>query len=459
MIDVSSLKGLTQDSRAVEQGFLFAAFEGEQSDGRDYIPAAIKSGATVILAPTGTTLPKDSSAELVTDDNPRKTFAHLVAQFYPNQPDTIVAVTGTNGKTSIVNFVEQIWKSLGFNAASIGTLQGGMTTSDPVTLHKNLVALKSDGITHLAMEASSHGLHQYRLDGANVSAAGFTNLSRDHLDYHKDMDDYLTAKSRLFTEVMNANGTAIINADTPQAQTLIDGINAKIWTYGRAGEHFKIISLTPTPHGQKCEFEILGERYNLNINLVGEFQILNVLCALALVMSEEGVDHKKAIASIDNLKGVRGRLENIKGHPQNAGIYVDYAHTPDALENVLNALRPHTDNKLICLFGCGGDRDAGKRAQMGEIANNLADEIIITDDNPRSEDPACIRAAIMAAAPKATEIGSRREAITHAIQNLTHGDVLVIAGKGHEQGQIFATHTDPFDDAEEVKAAIKTLKV
>ena len=465
MIDVSSLKGLTQDSRAVEPGFLFAAFKGEISDGRDYIPAAIEKGATHILAQQDTTLPDGANAQLITSDNPRKTFAHLVAQFYPDQPETIVAVTGTNGKTSIVNFVEQIWRSLGYSAASIGTLQGGMTTADPVALHKTLTKLKADGITHLAMEASSHGLHQYRLDGTKIKAAGFTNLSRDHLDYHKDMDDYLAAKSRLFTEVMEQDGIAIINADTPETQKLKPQIKSKIWTYGRAGDDLQILSLEPTTHGQNCELKIINETYRLEINLVGEFQISNALCALALVLSQDGadkeVDKEKAIQSLQNLHGARGRMELVEGHPSGAAIYVDYAHTPDALKNILTALRPHAQNKLICLFGCGGDRDKGKRSEMGKIASDLADKVIITDDNPRSEDPASIRAAILtgaSSAPEITkEIAGRRDAIHQTIKTLKHGDILVIAGKGHEQGQIFADRTDPFDDVTQAKQAIKNL--
>jgi len=460
MIDVSSLNGLTQDSREVREGYLFAAFKGEQSDGRDYIEAAIKAGASHILTDTSLrTSAKQSrpGVEYIYDDNPRKAFAHMVAQFYPAQPETIVAVTGTNGKTSIVNFVEQIWTQLGYNASSIGTLEGGMTTADPVSLHKKLSESAGQGITHLAMEASSHGLHQYRLDGAKISAAGFTSLSRDHLDYHADMDEYLAAKSRLFTEVMEPNGIAILNADIPEYESLNACITSKKWTYGHNGKDLKILSLTPSTNGQNCEFKIKDETYHLNINLVGEFQIMNALCALGLVLAQDGIDTKKAIQSLENLKGARGRLQHVNGHPTGAAIYVDYAHTPDALEHVLTALRPHTDKNLICLFGCGGDRDTGKRAEMGKIANDLADETIITDDNPRSEDPAAIRAAILSTAPSGKEIANRRDAIHETIKNLSQGDVLVVAGKGHEQGQIFATHTDPFDDVNEAEKAIQSL--
>ena len=457
MVDVSSLKGLTQDSRAVEPGFLFAAFKGEQVDGRDYIPQAIEKGASVILADMGVQLPEAANAELVTNDNPRKTFAHMVAEFYGEQPKIIAAVTGTNGKTSVVHFTQQLWQALGYKAASIGTLSGGMTTADPVTLHNKLKDLKGEGVTHLAMEASSHGLHQYRLDGVSVSAAGFTNLSRDHLDYHKDMDEYLAAKARLFTEVLQDGGISIINADIPETQKLIEQIEGEVWTYGYKGEQLKLISVSPTPHGQSCELLASNKSYRIELNLVGEFQLMNVLCALGLMLAQGDVDQDKAVQALETIEGAKGRLQVIKGHPAGAAVYVDYAHTPDALGHVLNALRPHTENKLICLFGCGGDRDKGKRPQMGEIASNLADEVVVTDDNPRSENPSTIRSEILVAAPNASEIGDRREAIQKTIQSLTQGDVLVIAGKGHEQGQILADRTDHFDDAEEAENAIQGL--
>ncbi len=461
MIDISEIKGITQDSRAVEPGFLFAAFKGEKSDGRDFIPQAIANGASHILADTSlraSAKQSGDSVHYIFDENPRKTFAHLVAQFYPKQPANIAAVTGTNGKTSVVHFVEQIWHVLGFKAVSLGTLSGGMTTSDPLTLHQNLTQLKDEGITHLAMEASSHGLHQYRLDGANIKAAGFTNLSRDHLDYHTDMDDYLAAKTRLFTELLEPSGIAILNADIPEFETLKAQIKTKIWTYGRKGNAFQIISITPMPQGQECELKILNETHRIYLNLVGEFQTYNALCALALVLSDQTIDKEKAIRALESLKGAPGRLQYVQDHPSGAAIYVDYAHTPDALEHVLKALRPHTENRLICLFGCGGDRDKGKRSEMGRIVNNLADALVITDDNPRSENPASIRAEILSGAPSATEIPDRREAIHQTIKTLKTGDVLVIAGKGHEQGQIFADRTDPFNDVTEAQTAIQNLQ-
>lgn len=458
MPDTKSFQGLTSDSRAVKDGYLFAALEGVNMDGRGFIPAAIKNGATHILAPENTRLPDGViDVELITDPSPRKALAHLAAEFYGAQPNRIAAVTGTNGKTSVVCFAEQIWKALGFNASAMGTLQGSLTTSDPVTLHKTLKEKSGDGVTHLALEASSHGLHQYRLDGVNISAAGFTNLSRDHLDYHETMEDYLAAKTRLFTEVMDEGGAAIINADNAEGQALIKNLNCKIVTYGRAAQDLKLLDVKPKSQGQDVVLEIFGKTHTLNIPLVGNFQIMNALCALGLVLAEGDIDQDKAIAALENLQGAKGRLEHIAGHPKSAAIYVDYAHTPDALEHVLSALRPHSEGKLVCLFGCGGDRDKGKRPVMGEIASRLADEVIVTDDNPRSEAPAGIRAEIIAGAKSAKDIADRAAAIKSAIQNLEKGDVLLIAGKGHEQGQIFATQTEPFDDAEEVKKIIENL--
>lgn len=460
MINVKSLKGLTEDSRAVKDGYLFAAFTGTQNDGRDYIPAAIKNGASHILACEGTQLPvgTEDTVRLITDPAPRKVFAKLAAEFYEDQPAYIAAVTGTNGKTSVVHFTQQIWTALGFKASALGTLQGTMTTPDTVSLHKNLKALSDDGASHLAIEASSHGLDQNRLDGVKIKAAGFTNLSRDHLDYHKDMSEYLAAKMRLFTEVLDPKGVAVINADSAQGQDIISANDRRTLTYGAAGKDLKILSVTPQPQGQKISLEIFEKAFDLTIPLVGDFQIMNALCALGLVLADDkDIDRENAIAALETLKGAKGRLEYVEGHPKSAAIYVDYAHTPDALDHVLNALRPHTAGKLVCVFGCGGDRDRGKRHVMGEIAARLADHVIVTDDNPRSEDPAAIRAEVLKGAKNADNIGDRHEAIKTAMQDLEQGDVLLIAGKGHEQGQVFATHTAPFDDVNETKKIIKSL--
>lgn len=467
MIDVSSLKGLTQDSREVKPGYLFAAFKGEKSDGRDYIEQAIEQGATHILTDVSkkqmsSPRKRGSSAEIITVENPRQTFAHLVAEYYNAQPEIITAVTGTNGKTSIVHFTKIIWEALGYKAASLGTLSGKMTTADPVSLHEELQNLAQSGITHLAMEASSHGLDQYRMDGVRINAAGFTNLSHDHLDYHKDMDAYFKAKTRLFTDVMDKDGIAIINADDEYGRRLIaicKDAGRKYLTYGFKGEDLKIEKAEALPQGQNITLKIKNETYRIEFPLVGEFQLLNALCALGLILAQDGIDQGKAIAALETLTGAPGRLQSVPGHLKGAGIYVDYAHTPDALDHVLKALRPHTENKFVCVFGCGGDRDKAKRPEMGEIASRLADRVIVTDDNPRSEDPASIRSAILAAAPSAREIGGRRKAIQTAINDLAKGDVLLIAGKGHEQGQIFADHTDPFDDVTEVQNALKAMKV
>jgi len=396
----------------------------------------------------------DDETIIISCQNPRQTFAKLCSEFYADQPATIAAVTGTNGKTSVVHFVQQIWSALGYQADMLGTLSGNLTTADPVTLHEMLKDKAGQGTTHLAMEASSHGLDQYRLDGVKLSAAGFTNLSRDHLDYHGDMAGYFKAKSRLFTELLEENASAVINADDDWGQKLIDQVT-KPFTYGYKGQDLKLIKVEPLPHGQLIELNYKNETHRLNINLVGEFQILNLLCALGLVLTSGEVDAQKAIATLETIKGARGRLERIADKP----IYVDYAHTPDALEHVLNALRPHTQNNLICVFGCGGDRDKGKRPEMGVIASKLADQTIITDDNPRSEDPAAIRTEILAAAPKATEIPDRRAAIRAGINAMQDGDVLLIAGKGHEQGQIFAGRTDPFDDKQEIETYLKEEKL
>ena len=465
MMDVKTLKGITQDSRAVKQGYLFAAFPGKKSDGRDFIPTAIEHGAVAVLAPEGTDLPAGAkNVELITDQNPRQAFAKLAAEFYDAQPENIVAVTGTNGKTSVVTFVEQLWKTAGHKASSMGTIKGAMTTPDPVKLHGELADLAAAGVTHLAMEASSHGLDQYRLDGVKVEAAGFTNLSHDHLDYHGNFDAYYEAKARLFSEILKPDSDnpkyAIINADSPEfgrLESLCLEHGVKVMSYGYKGKDLKLLSVKPTTHGQQLELGILGTHKDLILPLVGEFQAMNALCALGLVLAQDPENKGHYIEALENIQGARGRLQLVSGHPKDAAVYVDYAHTPDALEHVLKALRPHTQGKLVCVFGCGGDRDKAKRPVMGDIAGRLADTVIVTDDNPRGENPADIRAAILRTASEAQEIGDRRKAIGHGVQSLEAGDVLIIAGKGHEQGQVFADRTDHFDDVEEAGAAIESL--
>ncbi len=474
-IDVSRLKGLTQDSRAVREGYLFAAIQGVQNDGRRYIADAIRHGACVILAPENTEFPETSGVTFVQDANPRSALAHLSAAFYKRQPAHCVAVTGTNGKTSTALFVQQLWNLAGKRSASLGTLgvlggdgvacsvtgAGSMTTPDPVALHAVLSDLSASGVDHMALEASSHGLDQYRLDGLRIEAAGFTNLSRDHLDYHPDMAEYKRAKMRLFSEVLSADGVAVLNADVPEyaeISAICAGRHIKVISYGFSASNLKIITISPQSQGQVLTLEVLGHPVKVTLPLVGAFQAMNALCALGLVSAHEPEKAQDYAAYLAQLKGAPGRLQAVRGHPAGAGVYVDYAHTPDALETVLKALRPHTAGALVCVFGCGGNRDKGKRPVMGQIAGRLADRVIVTDDNPRSEDPAQIRFEILKGVQQALESDDRREAIRLAIAGLQSGDVLVIAGKGHEQGQVFEKHTDPFDDVDEAKTAIETLR-
>lgn len=463
------IAGITADSRRVQRGFLFAALPGSKVDGKSYIEDALMHGAVAILAQEGAELPPGSSAILLTDPNPRKALAMIAAKFYDLQPDVIVAVTGTSGKTSTVTFTQQLWTLSGISqCASLGTLgirgpgmarPGSLTTPDTVSLHAELADLASVGTTHLAMEASSHGLDQYRLDGVRVTAAGFTNLSRDHLDYHADMNSYLRAKSRLFSDVLERSGTAVINADDECFEALAAicrKAGHRVWAFGENGKDIRLLERKTRPLGQDIKVSVLGEEFSLTIPLVGQFQVMNALLALGLVLAGDG-EPQTMVPLLEKLEGVPGRLQLVQGHPSGAAIYVDYAHKPAAVEAVLNTLRPHTEGRLICLLGCGGDRDAGKRPIMGRIAAGLSDLVIITDDNPRSEDPAKIRAAMLEGAPDAIEIGDRGEAINWAVSQLRTGDVLVVAGKGHESGQIIDGTTYPFDDVEEVNKAIKRL--
>jgi UDP-N-acetylmuramoyl-L-alanyl-D-glutamate--2,6-diaminopimelate ligase len=460
------IRGLTSDSRKVAPGYLFAALPGGARDGRSYIDDAIDKGAVAVLAPTHTTL-KDYGRRitLVTDDNPRRHFALLAARFFGRQPETVAAVTGTNGKTSVADFTRQIWQRLGRKAASLGTLGVApphpqapisLTTPDPVDLHRCLAGLAMDGFDHLVMEASSHGLDQFRLDGVAIKAAAFTNLSRDHLDYHGDMESYLAAKMRLFTELLADGGTAVLNADTIEYEALRQACEKRgheSLTFGIAKSDLRLACREPLAEGQRLFLNLFGRPYSVDLPLVGIFQASNALAALGLVIAT-GAELDAALEALATLRGVPGRLELAATTHKGARVYVDYAHTPDALKTVLTEIRPHTEGRLHLVFGCGGDRDRGKRPIMGALARRLADRCIVTDDNPRGEEPAAIRAKILAAVPEARDIGDRRDAIETAIAALEAEDVLVVAGKGHEAGQIVGDQVLPFDDGEVARAAV-----
>lgn len=454
-----TLAGLSADSRKIRPGYLFAAIPGTTVDGRLFIGDAIANGATAILAPPDVTADNvGPDVTLVTDANPRRRLARMAAEFYSPQPQHTVAVTGTNGKTSVASFTRQLWEKLGNNAAYIGTLgvrangfdhDGGLTTPDPVDLHELLHRMKLSDINHVAMEASSHGLDMHRLDGLNVQAAAFTNLSRDHLDYHGSMESYRTAKLRLFEELLVRGGTAVINTGA-QEYDRIANIAAerdqKVLSYGLQNGQLRTIKRQVTTNGFDLEIDILGNRYALTFPLPGLFQIENALAALGLVIAT-GADPKEASPLLADLVGVPGRLQPVTSLKNGATVYVDYAHTPDALSTVLTALRPHAAGNLHVVFGCGGDRDKGKRPMMGGIASSLADITIVTDDNPRSENPSAIRREVLEACPCAADIGDRSEAIYRAMKALQAGDVLCVAGKGHEQGQTIGDRVIPFDDA------------
>lgn len=464
--DEPNIVGLTADSRAVGAGFLFAALPGVKTDGRSFIPAAIQAGAVAILVSAGSERPEvAANATWIESPNPRRTFALLAAAFHGIQPERVVAVTGTNGKTSTVQFARRIWEILGLKSAALGTLgligagldrHGSMTTADPVKLHADLAETARAGVVRLAMEASSHGLDQRRLDGARVRAAGFTNLTRDHLDYHKTFDAYLAAKSRLFSDLVDADGTAVLNADVPEFAPLSEICRTRgvrVLGYGLNGVELRVREAVPDSRGQLLRLSILGRDVEVELPLVGRFQAWNALCALGLVIGA-GDDPLAATDALSKLTGVPGRLQHAATTGTGAPVFVDYAHTPDALETVLNALRPHAEKRLICVFGCGGDRDRGKRPVMGELAGRLSDRAILTDDNPRTEDPAFIRSEVKAGSDGLEEIGDRRSAIRAAISGAETGDVVVIAGKGHEIGQTVGTETVHFDDAEEARAAV-----
>ena len=454
---------LTADSRTVIPGSVFVALPGTAADGRTFIPQAIAKGAVAIVAAGSAAA---AGVPLITADDPRRLFARMAARFYGAQPDIAVAVTGTSGKTSVATFVREIWTAMGFRAASLGTVgvvspEGTMelehTTPDAMTLQEIAAKLAAADVGHLAIEASSHGLDQRRLDGLRIAAAGFTNLSHDHLDYHASLEDYFDAKMRLFEELLMRGSAAVINVDTPRGQEAARRARARgldVWSVGQAGETIRLLSVTRGPSGQHLAVDVRGRHHAIDLPLAGGFQVSNALVAAGLVLATGG-DEKIVMHALQSLKGARGRLELAGRSRTGAAVFVDYAHKPDALENALASLRPYARGRLHVVFGCGGDRDRAKRPLMGEIAARLADRVYVTDDNPRSEDPAAIRAAIMAAVPGAIEIGSRAAAIRAAIDALEEGDVLVVAGKGHEEGQKTGHQVLPFNDHEAVKAAIE----
>ncbi|WP_417623274.1 UDP-N-acetylmuramoyl-L-alanyl-D-glutamate--2,6-diaminopimelate ligase [Paremcibacter congregatus] len=465
----TDIAGVTADSRTVKPGYLFAALPGTQVDGADYILKAIKAGAVAVLcrpdAVRADVMAAHDSVIWIREDIPAQVFAHIAARFFDQQPETVAAVTGTNGKTSVAAFTKQIWEHMGFKSGSVGTLgingpdshqDTGMTTPDPVTLQKAMRDLCEAGVDHVVFEASSHGLAQYRLDGMNVSVAAFTNLTRDHFDYHGTQEEYFNAKARLFGEVMKPGSVAVLNADCPLVMEVADICGArghKVITIGHHSGDIRLLRQQTSEVGQDITIGYQGEIYDLTLPLVGSFQAMNALMAVGLVIGSGGnVD--QAFEALSHLRAVEGRMEQAGRHKSGARIYVDYAHTPDALETVLTAMRPHVKNKLAVVFGCGGDRDKGKRLIMGEVAAQFADRTYVTDDNPRGETAADIRDQIMQGCPGAMNIGDRASAIGQAIADLKNGDILLVAGKGHEQGQIIDNKVVPFDDIAEIRSAL-----
>jgi UDP-N-acetylmuramoyl-L-alanyl-D-glutamate--2,6-diaminopimelate ligase len=458
--------GITSDSRQVKPGFVFFALSGTKLDGAKYIAQALDNGASAIICQTGS---YQGQGLVIESDNPRLLLALMAARFQDRQPDTIVAVTGTNGKTSVAVFVRQIWAAMGFRAASLGTIgvvgpEGtqylGHTTPDPVQLSQIAANLRDDHVQHLAIEASSHGLSQYRLDGLRLTAGGFTNLTRDHLDYHATIEEYFAAKMRLFDELLAEGAAAVINMDSPygaqvQQHALASGLVP--YTVGHAGADLILVEVKRNGLGQQLKLQTKTATYDVALPLVGEFQTSNALVAAGLVIASGG-EESLALHALESLKGAKGRLELVGITETSASIFVDYAHTPDALENAILALQPYVTGKLSVVFGCGGDRDKGKRPLMGEVASRLAARIYVTDDNPRTEDAKIIRAEILVAAKQAIEIPDRAEAIATAIKVLGKGDILLVAGKGHEEGQIVGQLTIPFSDHDAVAAALQGVE-
>ena len=451
----SEVTGFAIDHRKVARGSVFGAFTGAVFNGEDFIGEAVDRGAVAVVARPQAPVER---VPLLADPEPRRLFAELAAKFYAPYPETVVAVTGTNGKTSTVEMTRQIWRMSGHRSASIGTLgvttsdeqvKTGLTTPDIVTFLSNMAGLKRMGISHAAYEASSHGLDQHRCEGVPLAAAAFTNFSRDHLDYHQTMDAYFEAKMRLFDELLPSGRPAVIWTDDPRSGEVSERARRRghqVLTVGRQGKLIRLVEQSPTALGQALQVEHGGKVYKLGLPLIGAYQASNVLTAAALVLATGG-DWDDTFAAMQRVSPVRGRLERAVISRSGVPVYIDYAHTPDALEAAIAALRPHVEGRLITVFGAGGDRDQGKRPEMGAVATRLSDVVIVTDDNPRSEDAAAIRSAIMAGAPGATEVPGRREAIAEAICIARDGDIVLVAGKGHETGQIIGDKVLPFDDA------------
>ncbi len=454
--------GIAFDSRKVRAGDVFFALAGANDDGLRHAGDALAKGAAAIVAEREALI---AGVPFVRVADARAALARAAARLFPRQPETIVAVTGTSGKTSIAAFARQIWRSLGRETASLGTLgvvsrpltvYGSLTTPDPIALHQTLDRLAGEGVTHLALEASSHGLDQKRLEGVRFAAGAFTNLTRDHMDYHATTEDYFAAKLRLFRGLLPDGAPAIIDADSGVAPRVIETARARglaVFSVGARGEAIRLASVARAGFASTLELEFSGRRRRVGLPLPGDFQIANALVAAGLCIAT-GSEADAVFKALQSLEGAPGRLERI-GETRGAAVFVDYAHKPDALEKALAALRPYVRGRLILLFGCGGDRDAGKRPIMGEIATRCAEVAIVTDDNPRSENPAAIRAQILAAAPCALEIGDRAEAIRAGVAMLKDGDALLIAGKGHEIGQIVGERVLPFNDADQARAALR----
>lgn len=463
IIEGIKISGLTSDSRLVKPGFLFAALDSERAKGIEYIPSAVENGTNIVVAkPEYIDQGKYPNVKFIASENPNLKFAQIAAEFYGGQPENVAGITGTNGKTSIADFIRQILTLMGEKAASMGTLglikgnetpiPSANTTPNAVVIQKELAELKQEGYSFAIMEMSSHGLCQYRVGGVKVKVAGFTNFTQDHLDYHKTFENYLEAKLILFSEILVKGGVAVLNADIdifPILEKACLDTGKKVITYGHNGEDIKLIDSKSVGNGQELKVRYFGEEVKLFVPLAGEFQAMNVLCAIGMAAALSG-KKEEVIKHVSSIKGAKGRLELV-GEKNGAAIYIDYAHTPDALENVINAMRPHTKNKLHVLFGCGGDRDNTKRPIMGKIVNELADKAYVTDDNPRTEDPEKIREQIMVECTKGENIGDRALAIKTAIENLQEGDVLIIAGKGHETGQYIMGKVYPFSDQEQAK--------